>query len=513
MLPSVLNPSVRARTRLEKDHTILPPPPSADDVSKEHARQAMEISGAVPDDVRKTVRRDMHEQHAREVAEALQKHDHEAVKRLHNDRKMMREYNDFAPQNVRIPVEILDQEAHHLQLFKPRLQSFVEKLLPDVKPDDYEKRAWLEQRRMEELGDEIHRLDELEKKELAEEAMKTQLARLAEQRYELFDALPRAFRSATEGMSLGQENRQIVQLLSSLDGIKYCEEDLHEWIKAEIALQCLRHPAKFAGMEHAEPKSYGEVKFAVPKAERIAEGIASDPKRLHSTLCQSFFTNTERQVSAGNLQEIQLALNSVTFVYYKGYYACRIAHQVALRHLPVEQLNDTVRRFTRDPPASPSQPVKAGEKILASLAAAGQAQNTQNRDETRDLASAAASALHKCLERDIQDARAKALAAFPAVEPTDEEAERLADLVDELVEGKLNAHKWVRLLIAQRCLLEPGEFRRELARAEPSASHGDSHSAEALKYYYKLFMDELRDTGNPLTAGEKVLRYLDKEEA
>ncbi|BGP01362.1 hypothetical protein NBRC10513v2_002316 [Rhodotorula toruloides] len=196
----------------------------------------MEISGAVPDDVRKTVRRDMHEQHAREVAEALQKHDHEAVKRLHNDRKMMREYNDFAPQsktfhNVRIPVEILDQEAHHLQLFKPRLQSFVEKLLPDVKPDDYEKRAWLEQRRMEELGDEIHRLDELEKKELAEEAMKTQLARLAEQRYELFDALPRAFRSATEGMSLGQENRQIVQLLSSLDGIKYCEEDLHEWIK------------------------------------------------------------------------------------------------------------------------------------------------------------------------------------------------------------------------------------------------------------------------------------------
>ncbi|PRQ77994.1 hypothetical protein AAT19DRAFT_9062 [Rhodotorula toruloides] len=219
----------------------------------------------------------------------------------------------------------------------------------------------------------------------------------------------------------------------------------------------------------------------------------------------------------------------------------------------------------------------------------------ENRDETRDLASAAASALHKCLERDIQDARAKALAAFPAVEPTDEEAERLADLVDELVEGKLNAHKWVRLLIAQRCLLEPGEFRRELARAEPSASHGDSHSAEAvawrvvqahtvawqivgserpskalalqlsksyllahdreirsanlptgrldsssptyvyykadylnvlarrarrycdrarvLKYYYKLFMDELRDTGNPLTAGEKVLRYLDKEEA
>ncbi|PRQ77995.1 hypothetical protein AAT19DRAFT_9063 [Rhodotorula toruloides] len=382
MLPSVLNPSVRARTRLEKDHTILPPPPSADDVSKEHARQAMEISGAVPDDVRKTVRRDMHEQHAREVAEALQKHDHEAVKRLHNDRKMMREYNDFAPQsktfhNVRIPVEILDQEAHHLQLFKPRLQSFVEKLLPDVKPDDYEKRAWLEQRRMEELGDEIHRLDELEKKELAEEAMKTQLARLAEQRYELFDALPRAFRSATEGMSLGQENRQIVQLLSSLDGIKYCEEDLHEWIKAEIALQCLRHPAKFAGMEHAEPKSYGEVKFAVPKAERIAEGIASDPKRLHSTLCQSFFTNTERQVSAGNLQEIQLALNSVTFVYYKGYYACRIAHQVALRHLPVEQLNDTIHAYLGDI-FNKSNPVKAGEKILASLAAAGQAQNTQD---------------------------------------------------------------------------------------------------------------------------------------
>ncbi|BGP30694.1 hypothetical protein JCM10296v2_002451 [Rhodotorula toruloides] len=336
MLPSVLRPSVRARTRLEKDgHTIFPPPPSADHVSKGHARRAMELDDAVPDDLRKDVRRDMHEQHAREVAKALQEHDYEAVKRLHDDRKMMREYNDFAPQsktfhNVRIPVQILDQEEHHLQLFKPRLQSFVEKLLPDVKVDDYEKRAYLEQRRIEELGNEIHRLDEMEKKELAEEAMKTQLARLAKQRYELLDALPRAFRSATEGMSLGEENREIVQLFTSPGGIKYCEDALHEWIKAEIALQCLRQPAKFVGMEHAEPESYGEVKFAVRTAERIAEGVASDPKRLYATLCQSFFTNTEHRVSAGNLEKIQM--------------------RTYLSAVAVE-----------------SNPVKAGEEVLANL--------------------------------------------------------------------------------------------------------------------------------------------------
>lgn len=63
------------------------------------------------------------------------------------------------------------------------------------------------------------------------QAMKTQLARLAQQRYELFDGLPRAFRSATEEMSFEEENRKIVQLLTSHGGIEYCEEELHEWIK------------------------------------------------------------------------------------------------------------------------------------------------------------------------------------------------------------------------------------------------------------------------------------------
>ncbi|BGO90205.1 uncharacterized protein RHTO_00302 [Rhodotorula toruloides NP11] len=521
MTPSIFDSTARARTRLEKEgHTVLSPPPSAGDVSKEHARRAMGMRGAVPDDLRKDVLREMHDQHAQDVAKALQEHDDEAVKRLHDDRKMMREYNDFAPQsktfhNVRIPVQILDQEEHHLQLFKPRLQSFVKRLLPDVRPDDYEKRAYLEQRRIEELGDEIHRLDEVAKKELAEEAMKTQLARLAQQRYELFDGLPRAFRSATEEMSFEEENRKIVQLLTSHGGIEYCEEELHEWIKAEIALQCLRHPDRFAGMSHAEPGSYGEVKFAVRTAERIAEGIASSPEKLRATLCQSFFTNTAHQVAEGNLQNIQLAANSVTFVYFKTYNACQIARQFVRLHLPDEQLAATMRKYLRatvselnDPPALPVQPVKAGEETLASLAPAGRAQITQSRDETRDLPSAAASVLQSCLERDIQDARAKALAAFPPVEPTDEEAERLADLVDTLVEGKLDAHKWVRLLIVQRCLLEPGEFRRELARVEPTGS-----VKSELKYYYKLFMDELRKTGNPLTAGENILRFLDEDEA
>ncbi|KAL7343099.1 hypothetical protein BJY59DRAFT_434834 [Rhodotorula toruloides] len=78
-------------------------------------------------------------------------------------------------------------------------------------------------------------------------------------------------------------------------------------------------------------------------------------------------------------------------------------------------------------------------------------EGSESRDETRDLPSAAASVLQSCLERDIQDARAKALAAFPPVEPTDEEAERLADLVDTLVEGKLDAHKWVRVRVEQGC--------------------------------------------------------------
>ncbi|GEM06853.1 hypothetical protein Rt10032_c02g0870 [Rhodotorula toruloides] len=352
-------------------HNILPAPPSAKHVSKETARRASDISNndAIPAGMRAEVRDGMHDRHAQAVAAAMQKHDLAAVKGLHDDREMMQEYDRHKPQfetvnHVRIPLQILNQEKHHLQLFKPRLQRFVESILPEVRSNDYEMRALLEQRRIKELGDELHRLDDLEKKDLAHEAMKTQFARLATECDQLLDKLPPAVRSAHETMSLGNERREILQLLTSHDGVEHCECDLHDWIKAEIALQCLRHPASFQGMEHAEPKSYDEVKSVVRKAQRIAEGVASTPGKLHFTLCQSFFTSTERRLSAGELlrdkvsphplleasevdaaSSVQLAPSSVTYIYYKGYYACQIARHIARQQLPVQQLTDKMRTY------------------------------------------------------------------------------------------------------------------------------------------------------------------------
>ncbi|BGP23390.1 hypothetical protein JCM10295v2_002286 [Rhodotorula toruloides] len=457
--------------------------------------------------MRAEVRDGMHDRHAQAVAAAMQKHDLAAVKGLHDDREMMQEYDRHKPQfetvnHVRIPLQILNQEKHHLQLFKPRLQRFVESILPEVRSNDYEMRALLEQRRIKELGDELHRLDDLEKKDLAHEAMKTQFARLATECDQLLDKLPPAVRSAHETMSLGNERREILQLLTSHDGVEHCECDLHDWIKAEIALQCLRHPASFQGMEHAEPKSYDEVKSVVRKAQRIAEGVASTPGKLHFTLCQSFFTSTERRLSAGELlrdkvsphplleasevdaaSSVQLAPSSVTYIYYKGYYACQIARHIARQQLPVQQLTDKMRTYLEHIALSSNVRDGTGQIVLASL--------TEARDET-DHANAA---LLQCLERDIGAARAEALAAFPPVQPTDEEAERLVNLVDadKLVVGKLAAHEWVRLDPSSATYVY---YKADYLNLLSKRSRRYPKRDRVLKYHYKLFLENLRETGN-----------------